>query len=78
MNKLLERRPMEYTLSIVIRNFILKASIINPKTTFTEFSQPPDFGILLITEGNKANIVNGFGIFTAINSVSAYLYVGKP
>jgi hypothetical protein len=26
----------------------------------------------------KANIVNGFGIFTAINSVSAYLYVGKP
>ena len=26
----------------------------------------------------KANIVNGFGIFTGINSVSAYLYVGKP
>ncbi len=26
----------------------------------------------------KANVVNGFGIFTAINSVSAYLYVGKP
>ena len=26
----------------------------------------------------KANVENGFGIFTAINSVSAYLYVGKP
>ena len=26
----------------------------------------------------KANIENGFGIFTAINSVSEYLYVGKP
>jgi hypothetical protein len=26
----------------------------------------------------KANVVNGLGIFTAINSVSAYLYVGKP
>jgi hypothetical protein len=26
----------------------------------------------------RANIENGFGIFTAINSVSAYLYVGKP
>jgi len=26
----------------------------------------------------KANVVNGLGIFTAVNSVSAYLYVGKP
>jgi len=26
----------------------------------------------------KANVENGFGIFTAVNSVSAYLYVGKP
>ena len=26
----------------------------------------------------KANIVNGLGIFTGINSTSAYLYVGKP
>lgn len=32
---------------------------------------------LSITE-IKANVENGFGIFTAINSVSAYLYVGKP
>ncbi len=38
---------------------MLKASIINPRTTFTELSHPPDFGILLITEGNSANIVNG-------------------
>ena len=51
--------PSEYTLSIVIRNFILKASIINPRTTFIEFSHPPDFGIRLIIDGNKANIVNG-------------------
>jgi hypothetical protein len=59
MNKPLERSPNEYTLSIVIRNFILKASIIKPRTTFMEFSQPPDFGIRLIIDGNKANIVNG-------------------
>lgn len=26
----------------------------------------------------KANVQNGYGIFTGINSVSAYLYVGKP
>ncbi len=26
----------------------------------------------------KANVINGLGIFTAFNSVSAYLYVGKP
>jgi hypothetical protein len=26
----------------------------------------------------KANVVNGLGIFTAVNSVSIYLYVGKP
>jgi hypothetical protein len=26
----------------------------------------------------KANIVNGLGIFTGVNSTSAYLYVGKP
>lgn len=26
----------------------------------------------------KANVVNGLGIFTAVSSVSAYLYVGKP
>lgn len=26
----------------------------------------------------KANVENGFGIFTAVNSLSVYLYVGKP
>ncbi len=26
----------------------------------------------------KANVINGLGIFTAVSSVSAYLYVGKP
>jgi hypothetical protein len=32
---------------------------------------------LSLTEIN-ANITNGFGIFTGVNSVSMYLYVGKP
>ena len=59
MNKLLDNIPNEYTLSIVIRNFILKASIINPRTTLIEFNQPPDFGIRLIIDGNRANIVKG-------------------
>ena len=44
---------------MVARNFILKASIINPSTTLTEFNQPPDLGIRLIMEGNNANMVNG-------------------
>ena len=38
---------------------MLKASIMKPRTTFIELSQPPDFGIRFIIEGNKANIVNG-------------------
>ena len=42
-----------------MRNFILNASIINPRTTFIELSQPPDFGIRLIIEGKSAKIVNG-------------------
>ena len=44
---------------MVIRNFILKASIINPSTTFTEFNQLPDLGIRLNIEGNKAKTVKG-------------------
>ena len=58
-NKVLDNIPSEYTLSIVIRNFMLNASIIKPRTTFIELSQPPDFGIRLIIDGNNANIVNG-------------------
>ena len=44
---------------MVMRNFMLKASIINPRTTFIELSQPPDFGMRLMIEGNRAKIVKG-------------------
>ena len=40
-------------------NFIANASSINPKTTFTVFSQPPDFGKLLSRLGAKAKNING-------------------
>ena len=58
-NMSLDSNLKEYTLSIVIRNFILKASMINPNTTFTELSHPPDLGNLLIIDGKSANIVKG-------------------
>ena len=32
---------------------------MNPRTTFIEFSHPPDFGMRLNIDGNKANTVNG-------------------
>ena len=38
---------------------MLKASTINPRTIFTEFIHPPDFGSLFSHEGNMANRVNG-------------------
>jgi hypothetical protein len=41
------------------------------------FFQETSNSSLSISEIN-ANVVNGLGIFTGINSVSAYLYVGKP
>jgi hypothetical protein len=44
---------------MVIRNFILNASIINPRTTFIEFNQPPDLGMRFIIDGNNAKIVKG-------------------
>ncbi len=33
--------------------------MINARTTFIEFSQPPDFGSLFMREGKSANMVNG-------------------
>ena len=36
-----------------------KASSKNPKTTFTAFNQPPDFGKEFNQPGNAANKVNG-------------------
>jgi hypothetical protein len=41
------------------------------------FFQNSDNSSVSISE-IKANVENGYGIFTGINSVSAYLYVGKP
>src|SRR5574344_1277934 len=50
------------------RNFIPSASSINPSTTLTEFSQPPDFGSLSKSDGTNAKIVNG--IAKAIENAS--------
>src|SRR6202012_4750901 len=41
------------------RNFNEKASSKKPKTTFTLFNHPPDFGSEFIADGNNANKVNG-------------------
>src|SRR5512133_3208707 len=32
---------------------------MNPSTTLTEFSHPPDLGMRLMTDGNNAKMVNG-------------------
>ena len=41
------------------RNLNAKASSKKPKTTFTEFNQPPDLGNRCIHSGKIANKVNG-------------------
>ena len=51
--------PHCFTLSAFAKNFIARATSINPKTTFTSFSQPPDFGIDWIQFGNMANNAKG-------------------
>ena len=51
--------PHCFTLSAFAKNFIARATSINPKTTFTSFSHPPDFGIDWIHFGNIANNANG-------------------
>ena len=43
----------------MLRNFSPSANSRKPNTTFTELSQPPDFGKLLSQDGKKANKVNG-------------------
>src|SRR5690606_31427097 len=42
-----------------LRNLKAKASSKNPKTTFTEFSQPPDLGRLFSHSGKIAKSANG-------------------
>src|SRR6185312_12172078 len=41
------------------KNFNEKAISINPNTTLTLLSQPPDFGRLFNADGNNANKVKG-------------------
>ena len=47
------------TKSALERNLNAKANSINPKTTFTVLSHPPDLGKFFIKFGNKANAING-------------------
>src|SRR5580698_4949849 len=47
------------TRSAFDKNFMAIANSKNPKTTFTELSQPPDFGSACNHPGNIANKANG-------------------
>ena len=53
-NSLFNKKVLE-TKSAFDKNFKAKPSSINPKTTFTVFIQPPDFGRLCSACGNNAN-----------------------
>ena len=53
------KSPQCSTKSELDRNFNASANSINPKTTFTVFSHPPDFGKEFNHFGNIANNVNG-------------------
>ena len=44
---------------MVLRNFRESANTIKPRITFTEFSQPPDFGNRSSNEGTNASMVKG-------------------
>src|SRR5215218_8189684 len=46
-------------MSTVERNFKASAISTKPKVTFTEFSQPPDFGSEFSQPGNMANNAKG-------------------
>ena len=50
------------TKSALLKNLKAKANSKKPKTTFTEFSQPPDLGSEFIQPGNAANKANGNAI----------------
>ena len=52
-------RPHCFTRSAFERNLMAIATSKNPRTTFTEFSQPPDFGNECNQLGKMANTVNG-------------------
>ena len=51
--------PQCFTKSAFERNLRARANSKNPKTTFTLFIQPPDFGSLFNRPGNAANRPKG-------------------
>ena len=51
--------PQCFTKSALERNLRARANSKNPKTTFTLFIQPPDFGSLFNKPGNAANKPKG-------------------
>ena len=53
-SSLFSKKVLE-TKSAFDKNFNAKANSINPRTTFTVFIQPPDFGKLCNACGNNAN-----------------------
>ena len=55
MNNSLYRKNVFETRSAFDKNFKARPNSINPKTTFTVFIQPPDFGKLCNACGNKAS-----------------------
>ena len=52
-------RRQPYAKSATERNFNAKANSKKPKTTFTEFNHPPDFGMLCNMFGKMAKRLNG-------------------
>ena len=59
MNSSLFSNPHCFTKSALEKNFNAKANSINPKTTFTTVSHPPDFGKALSKLGKMANRAKG-------------------
>ena len=53
------KRPQCFTISAFDKNLNANASSKNPKTTFTVFNQPPDFGKDCNQFGNNANKAKG-------------------
>ena len=54
----LSKIPQWYDKSAVDKNFKAKPISKKPKTTFTEFNHPPDFGSEVNQLGKMANMVN--------------------
>ena len=61
-NTSLSSKCVPNTISTIDKNLNANASSKNPKTTFTVFSQPPDFGNEFSQPGKIANNANGIAI----------------